>query len=320
MSWNTSLIFIKQIDAEQLGPVLDGLGVDRDTPGEAVSFEDATSSHAGGKSVGHVDGWTVVCDPVGFASTWTRMPRQNELWSPQVEGVLRAASKISSPMFGFLIWGMEGRFGFSAYHNGRRVRLRLVDRGNVRKDQGRRLAEEAASEEDADVELSEEGLLLLMERVCLPFERLSNAEFQLYPDSQSQRGAATQRSPEPTVDDIPRLLKSLRDANFFTAASSAFQLSRLGAPAAEAIPIMIERLSSDDPNIRAYMAKAIAEFGPLAKEAVPHLLPLLNDKGKFRHADHDNPVWLGVAEAIAKLDPDRPELLSRLNKPGDATP
>ncbi len=63
MSWHTSALFIAEREPTDFASLLSDLGFPDGIPSGTVDFEDATSSMANGKSVAHINGWTVICDP-----------------------------------------------------------------------------------------------------------------------------------------------------------------------------------------------------------------------------------------------------------------
>src|SRR5207247_11022378 len=74
---------------------------------------------------------------------------------------------------------------------------------------------------------------------------------------------------------IPRIVPLLKrkDPNLWKLHSLV-----VGLDIREAIPVYLEQLGSDDESTRRGAASCLASFG--VKEAVPHLLPLLNDEDR----------------------------------------
>jgi hypothetical protein len=137
----------------------------------------------------------------------------------------------------------------------------------------------------------------------LPFKRQSTGR-----DAMMAELAERLRDPlaEATVAE---LIETLHDPSWLNASSAAERLATMTEAATEAIPVMMDLLSSPDVNIRCYMAVALGEFGPLAIAAVDRMVPLLEDPGKcwFQDEPDSYPVRFRVAFAIAKIDPRREE-------------
>jgi HEAT repeat protein len=83
---------------------------------------------------------------------------------------------------------------------------------------------------------------------------------------------------EPTIEGRPisELIKQLEDSNRGIATRAARALANAEQKdQPKLVPILIPYLSSDRENTRAPVAQALGEYGPTARAAVPHLLPLL---------------------------------------------
>ena len=85
MSWHTSAIFVHQADPSDFRTILEQLGFPGDEPVGTISFEDATSATAPGRSLTRVNGWTVICDPSFFISGGEGGLPHNQVWSPAVD-------------------------------------------------------------------------------------------------------------------------------------------------------------------------------------------------------------------------------------------
>ncbi|MEI8373725.1 MAG: tetratricopeptide repeat protein [Planctomycetota bacterium] len=182
MSWHTSMILIQQPDPGDFVPLLERLGFSGGQPNETVSFEDATSSMALGKSVAHADGWTIICDPMFFTSMESLDQPDNQVWSPSLDQRLREISASGATVFGFITEGASGTHGFTLYQNGNRKRMWLVQSGNLLADEGTPLPEEKECFGKGGPFDEEQGLLMLMEKICVPFDTLDRIEFQLFED------------------------------------------------------------------------------------------------------------------------------------------
>ncbi len=81
---------------------------------------------------------------------------------------------------------------------------------------------------------------------------------------------------------VPGLLEILKDkeAPWFTRRQVANTLGRFGKNAPEGVPVLIEILdepNSDEHTPRIWAAKALALYGPLARDAAPRLVAILKD-------------------------------------------
>ncbi|NQU22850.1 MAG: hypothetical protein HQ567_16350 [Candidatus Nealsonbacteria bacterium] len=178
MSWHTSVIFIEQRHPSDFASLLDSLGFPGGVSADIVGFEDATSSLANGKSVAHVNGWTVVCDPMFFVSLDSlesdELPTQTGLWAPTLDVVLRQMSSSGGHVFGFVTEGASGTHGFTWYEDGELRRAYLWQEGKVVINDGEPLSHEA------DMDDEEQRILHLMEKLCVGFESLADAKFQVF--------------------------------------------------------------------------------------------------------------------------------------------
>jgi hypothetical protein len=314
MSWHTSAIFIQQTEPDEFGTLLARLGFPGNITGESISFEDATSIHAPGKSAAHVEGWTVICDPLFFLSLDSPRHTEDQLWSPTLDEMLRQISAEGSPVFGFITEGGSGTHGFTLYRNGNRERMWLVQGNEAAVDEGVPLPEEQECFGNGGPLDAEQGLLLLTERLCVPVEALDRTKFLVFSATGEIPVTPLTTMVPPRSDDVPMLTTMLRNADPMVCIKAAFSLAQIGATAASAIPVMIELLESDEEMVRGYIAMYLRQFGPLAMPAVPSLIKLLNDEGKQWWSDKKYPVRLRAALAIAKIDPDREELVPVLRQ------
>ena len=104
------------------------------------------------------------------------------------------------------------------------------------------------------------------------------------------------------------------DFNSGFGAGAAIAIGKVGAPV---VPLLRQALRSDGPKTRAMAAKALSDIGPPAKEAIPDLLPLLNDTaGQEQAASGLWPspvVQYEAAFALVNIDPTRKEALPVLS-------
>jgi len=92
---------------------------------------------------------------------------------------------------------------------------------------------------------------------------------------------------------VPVLIQLLHDKNEAIRAAAADALGDILSDPAVAIPALIACL--DDPDIDDAAAEALGKFGPLAKAAVPKMLPLLHGGKEARRA---------AKLALPKIDPE----------------
>jgi HEAT repeat protein len=100
---------------------------------------------------------------------------------------------------------------------------------------------------------------------------------------------------------------------------AAIATAKIGAPV---VPLLRRALKSDNPKTRAMAAKALSDIGPPAKDAIPDLLPLLNDTAGNDTAgpaqasgEWPSPVvQYEAALALANIDPTRKEALPVLRQ------
>jgi HEAT repeat protein len=78
-------------------------------------------------------------------------------------------------------------------------------------------------------------------------------------------------------DDLPHLLKLLKDVNGPTRASAAVGVGRFGAGAKEAVPELRRMLDDREPEVRIAAADALGQIGPASKPAVRKLKELRAD-------------------------------------------
>lgn len=109
----------------------------------------------------------------------------------------------------------------------------------------------------------------------------------------------------------PVLIDDFRSA---FGAGAAISIGKVGGPV---VPMLRKALKSDRPKTRAMAAKALSDIGPPAKDAIPDLLPLLNDTAGQVRASGEWPspvVQYEAALALANIDPTRKEALPVLIK------
>ncbi len=182
MSWHTSVIFIAEPKPNDFGLLLERLGFSGCKPRGTISFEDATSPMAPGKSVAHANGWSIICDPMFFTSAESLELPDDQVWIPSLDQRLREISATGTTVFGFITEGGSGTHGFTLYENGNRRRMWLVQMGDeVVANEGAPLPEEKECFGKGGPFDPEHGLLRLMEEICVPFDTLDKIEFQVFP-------------------------------------------------------------------------------------------------------------------------------------------
>jgi HEAT repeat protein len=97
--------------------------------------------------------------------------------------------------------------------------------------------------------------------------------------------------------DMPGLLKALREINDVGRWATPFILTQFGPRAKDAVPHLIKTLGDQDPGRRLSAAVALGEIGAEAQEAIPALVKALEDPSPV--------VRGGAAVALRKLDPRR---------------
>lgn len=113
-------------------------------------------------------------------------------------------------------------------------------------------------------------------------------------------------------DEVPGLLAIVEDvdAPWFSRRQAAITLGRIGEPAADAVPVLIELLDEtgdhQEESTQLWALKALARFGPVAEEAAPRLVEILNDGSRA-----DLPR-LAAIETLGRIGPQRAEVLPAL--------
>ncbi|HWY74483.1 MAG TPA: HEAT repeat domain-containing protein [Verrucomicrobiae bacterium] len=92
---------------------------------------------------------------------------------------------------------------------------------------------------------------------------------------------------------VPDLIKAVKGKDPAIRASAISALGKIHSEPETVIPLLIQYL--DDDNLDVAAANALAEFGSLAKPAVPKLLPLLHVK--------DDDDQAAARAALKKIDP-----------------
>jgi hypothetical protein len=165
MSWHTSAVLIGVDRADNIVGFLEELGFSGAQYIDTVSFDAATTvADFDGSlrlAVATVDGWT-------------------SIWGPFLAAEPNALSRISreGPIFTLILEGATGTYGFELFRDGFKVRERMEQGGNVYSEAGEPLAEELEVFQSFDS--GELRMLELMEKLTIPFARLSSARYDLY--------------------------------------------------------------------------------------------------------------------------------------------
>lgn len=110
-------------------------------------------------------------------------------------------------------------------------------------------------------------------------------------------------------DAVPGLIAIIRDRDvtWHTRSQAALALGRIGEPAQQAVPVLVELL--DEPaedagkSAQLWSVKALALFGPVARHATPALVKVLEDESR------PHLVRLATLEALGRIGPAHPGTL-----------
>lgn len=332
MSWHTCIVCLKQTpDGPPGESLLAQLGLSPLADSEPLSFEDATSSHSEGLSVGQPPGWTVLCDLGSFDDIIENCPPEfpDGMWNSGMDLWLKRVSGSGVEAYYFIMEGGAEFYGFAAYSQGIRKRLRLFEGGRKIADIGAPLSEEQGT---ARKRLSEKVILGLLEDLCVSFADLDDTEFRYYgrdevattpdalvPGGNGCDGEATTESqinPSPLIAKYIKELSSKKMQVRHQAASDLGSAARTSVPTVEAaVPALIAALSDVNVWVRITTSLSLAAIGEAAHSAIPAMLPLLQSE------DDDERGY--VALALAEFRPVPEEVMSALLKllgdPGKTT-
>jgi HEAT repeat protein len=110
-------------------------------------------------------------------------------------------------------------------------------------------------------------------------------------------------------DEVPGLLAIIEDtgAPWFSRRQAAITLGRIGEPAQDAVPVLIrlldEPVTDPEQSTQLWALKALARFGPLAAEAAPQAVALLEDQSR------EELPRLASIETLGRIGPQQPEVL-----------
>jgi hypothetical protein len=178
MSWNTTFISINREYSGAIDQLQADLEINLGAAAEIISFEEATSAQADGKSVGIGGGWTIICDSsMFFEPDEIEPPAPNTMWFPKFEKGLETCS-VESRILGFIVSGVSGTYGMTLHENGALRRCRLIQEGNTLIDSGEPLPEEI---EIVTAQTDEEDrVFILLKKFGLAVEDLQKIKFTRY--------------------------------------------------------------------------------------------------------------------------------------------
>ena len=105
----------------------------------------------------------------------------DQVWSPSLDQRLREISASGPVVFGFITEGGTGTHGFTLYKDGNRTRMWLVQSGELMANEGTPIPEEKECFGKGGPFDEEQGLLMLMGKLCVPFDTLDGIDFQVFP-------------------------------------------------------------------------------------------------------------------------------------------
>ena len=162
MSWHAGAIIIRGDHSADPVGLLERLGLPGAEAGGPVSLDEAASLDNEGVAIGAGHGWTAL---------WGGLA----LYAVDDEGVAELAK--TADVFQMMLEGASDTAGFSWWTGGKRVRDWLVQAGEAIKNAGKKLPEEKKAFVGRD---HEQGVLYLMERLTLPYEKLESIRYRMY--------------------------------------------------------------------------------------------------------------------------------------------
>lgn len=107
------------------------------------------------------------------------------------------------------------------------------------------------------------------------------------------------------VAEIPGLIAIMQDAElpWFTRRQAALTLGRIGEPAAQVVPLLVEHLASSEEDTVLWAAKSIALFGPIGGPAASSLAEILGDESR------SHITRMMALEALARIGPGEEDVL-----------
>jgi hypothetical protein len=160
MSWHTSGLVIHLATPEkEYQAFLETLELEDPVFRKKASFDDAVSEE--GIAIASMDGWTSVWGALLIVS----------------DRVLKRLSKTANA-YAFLMEGASGSYMFEWWTKGSCKRKRFIQEGEIGIDHGKPLPEEneVIAKEDDD----EQRILLLLEKLTIPFRKLTKPEYHVF--------------------------------------------------------------------------------------------------------------------------------------------
>ncbi|WP_425613617.1 hypothetical protein NA78x_003452 [Anatilimnocola sp. NA78] len=162
MSWHTCGILIKADYSDDYPALLEKLGLGAATPGEMVSFDEASSSSCEGVAIGTLGGWT---------SIWG-----NFVLLMIDDDAVTTISK-NADVFQLLLEGASCTAGFTFHSGGKLVRDWMRQEDNVVKDVGKPLPLEETAFKEAD---DEQAVLQLASAMTIQVQNWHFTKFQTF--------------------------------------------------------------------------------------------------------------------------------------------
>jgi hypothetical protein len=178
MSWNANFILVRRDYTKDVYALAQELQLSLGVAVRPVSFDEATSSFAPGKSIGYIAPWTLICDPESFMDQAEISPPIDDMiLTPPVDEGLCNVSK-SSLALALIMSGVADIYAMAVYRNGVRERYRVYQEGEITVDIGAPSPEEISAFSATFDE--EERVFTLLDRFGLPFSALEAGSFILY--------------------------------------------------------------------------------------------------------------------------------------------
>lgn len=121
------------------------------------------------------------------------------------------------------------------------------------------------------------------------------------------RAATPERTPQQTSVDASQVLVDLKSEDLQVRKKAASQVPNMGARAKEAVPALARMLEDKEEQLRQTAARALQQIGPDAKEALPALTRALNG---------DRAIRSTIISTMAQMGPEGkaavPALIERL--------
>jgi len=162
MSWHTNALLIRGDQTADVVGLLEALGLPGAEPGGRVSLDEAASFDNEGVAVGAGHGWTALWGGLALFAV--------------DDNTIAELSK-TTDIFQMMLEGASDTAGFSWWTGGKRVRDWLSQAGADVKNDGKPLPEEKKAFAGRD---HEQGVLNLMERLTLPYEKLESIRYRMY--------------------------------------------------------------------------------------------------------------------------------------------